>query len=54
MSETDDGYIIAHFFRFVPWWQHKNAKKATKEYYELKKMLGITPKLETLIKLEAE
>ena len=32
----------------------KNAKKATKEYYELKKMLGITPKLETLIKLEAE
>ena len=32
----------------------KNAKKATKEYYELKKMFGITPKLETLIKLEAE
>ncbi len=32
----------------------KNAKKATKEYFELKKMLGITPKLETLIKLEAE
>ncbi len=32
----------------------KNAKKATREYYELKKMLGITPKLETLIKLEAE
>ena len=32
----------------------KNAKKATHEYYELKKMLGINPKLETLIKLEAE
>lgn len=32
----------------------KNAKKATREYYELKKMLGINPKLETLIKLEAE
>ena len=32
----------------------KNAKKATREYYELKKMLGITPKLETLIRLEAE
>ena len=31
-----------------------NRKKATKEYLELKKMLGITPKLETLIKLEAE
>jgi len=31
-----------------------NRKKATKEYFELKKMLGITPKLETLIKLEAE
>lgn len=29
-------------------------KKATREYFELKKMLGITPKLETLIKLEAE
>lgn len=32
----------------------KNSKKATKEYLGLKKMLGITPKLETLIKLEAE
>ncbi len=31
-----------------------NRKKATKEYFELKRMLGITPKLETLIKLEAE
>ena len=31
-----------------------NRKKATREYFELKKMLGITPKLETLIKLEAE
>ncbi len=31
-----------------------NRKKATKEYFELKKMLGITPKLETLINLEAE
>ena len=32
----------------------KNSKKATEEYYKLKEMLGITPKLETLIKLEAE
>ena len=30
----------------------KNSKKATKEYYELKEMLGINPKLATLIKLE--
>ena len=30
----------------------KNKKKATKEYYELKEMLGINPKLATLIKLE--
>lgn len=30
----------------------KNAKTATKEYFELKKMLGIKPKLETLINLE--
>lgn len=32
----------------------KNSKKATEEYYKLKAMLGITPKLETLINLEAE
>ena len=32
----------------------KNSKKATEEYYRLKEMLGITPKLETLIKLEAK
>ena len=32
----------------------KNSKKATKEYYKLKEMLGITPKLETLINLEAK
>lgn len=31
-----------------------NRKKATREYFELKKLLGITPKLETLINLEAE
>lgn len=30
----------------------KNRKKATQEYYKLKEMLGINPKLETLIKLE--
>ena len=30
----------------------KNSKKATKEFYELKEMLGINPKLATLIKLE--
>lgn len=30
----------------------KNAQTATKEYFELKKMLGIKPKLETLINLE--
>ena len=30
----------------------KNIKKATKEYYELKEMLGVNPKLEALIKLE--
>lgn len=30
----------------------KNQRKATEEYYKLKKMLGITPKLETLINLE--
>ncbi len=32
----------------------KNSKKATEEYYKLKEMFGITPKLETLIKLEAK
>ena len=32
----------------------KNSKKATEEYYKLKEMFGITPKLETLINLEAE
>ncbi len=32
----------------------KNSEKATREYFELKKMLKITPKLETLIKLEAK
>ena len=32
----------------------KNSKKARDEYYKLKEMLGITPKLETLINLEAE
>ncbi len=32
----------------------KNCKKAREEYYKLKEMLGITPKLETLINLEAE
>ena len=30
----------------------KNAKNAKKEYFELKKILGVTPKLETLINLE--
>ncbi len=30
----------------------RNSKKATEEYYKLKDMFGITPKLETLIKLE--
>ena len=30
----------------------KNAKNAKKEYFELKKLLGVTPKLETLINLE--
>ncbi len=32
----------------------KNSKKARDEYYKLKEMFGITPKLETLINLEAE
>ena len=32
----------------------KNNEKATREYFELKKMLGINPKLETLINLEAK
>lgn len=32
----------------------KRCEKATKEYFELKKILGINPKLETLINLEAE
>ncbi len=32
----------------------KNSKKAREEYYKLKEMLGINPKLETLINLEAE
>ena len=32
----------------------KSSEKATKEYFELRKMLGINPKLETLINLEAE
>ena len=31
----------------------KNRERAKKEYLELKKMLGINPKLETLINLEA-
>lgn len=30
----------------------KNQRRATEEYFRLKQMLGITPKLETLIKLE--
>ena len=30
----------------------KNTQKAKKEYFELKKMLGINPKLETLINLK--
>jgi len=30
----------------------KNQQKAKKEYFELKKLLGVTPKLETLINLE--
>lgn len=30
----------------------KNQKRATEEYFKLKEMLGITPKLETLINLE--
>lgn len=32
----------------------KNRERAKREYFELKKMLGINPKLETLINLEAE
>lgn len=32
----------------------KNSKKATKEYFKLKEMLGINPRLETLINLEAD
>jgi len=32
----------------------KNSKKAREEYYKIKEMLGITPKLEMLINLEAE
>ena len=32
----------------------KNSKKAREEYYKLKEMLGINPKLEALINLEAE
>lgn len=32
----------------------KNSKKATEEYFKLKEMLGINPKLETLINLEAK
>lgn len=32
----------------------KNSRKATEEYYKLKEMFGITPKLETLINLEAK
>ena len=32
----------------------KNSEKAKKEYFELKKMLGVMPKLETLIHLEED
>ena len=31
---------------------YKNKEKAKKEYFELKRMLGINPKLETLINLK--